>query len=460
MTDGKPLQALLRKYDVPGPRYTSYPTAPRFQKDIGPKEYGVGLERIGASDSLSLYVHIPFCAERCSYCGCHVIPTKKRSVVGSYLEKGLQRELCAVAERLTASPQVDSLHLGGGTPTYLTAEELGELFRAIGESFPVGDIREISVELDPRVTTLDQLDVLRSRGTSRVSLGVQDTADEVQCAIGRRQTLEETITCFERCRQIGFESINLDLVYGLPFQNLARFSQTLEDALALRPNRLAVFGYAHVPWVRSNQRSIDAESLPSSEERIELFLLALEKLTDAGYVHVGLDHFALPTDPLVTAQESGSLGRNFMGYTPFRSCQVIGLGVSSVGQVGGNYFQNEKNLSRYFAGLENDEFAVERGWISSQDDRLRRSVIHQILCDLRIDFTQFVQSHGVSFAEYFAAEHRRLRQLESDGLVELLHERLQVTPLGRFFLRNVAMPFDAYLDRNSGSASQLYSQTV
>jgi oxygen-independent coproporphyrinogen-3 oxidase len=363
---------------------------------------------------------------------------------------------------MPAAPRVVSLHLGGGTPTYLRPEELAALCREVEGAFPLAGAREVSVEIDPRVTTAEHLEVLRAAGASRVSLGVQDASEEVQSAIGRHQTWEETAGCHALCRRLGFESVNIDLVYGLPLQSTARFAHTLDAVLGLRPDRFAVFGYAHVPWIRSNQKAIDPAALPGADERLDLFLMAHEKLTAAGYVHVGLDHFALEGDPLAGAQAEGSLGRNFMGYTPFRGSQVLGFGVSSIGDVGAGYFQNEKKLSRYFARLERGELPVERGWVSSPDDRLRRFVIEEILSNQRLDGADFERRSGLPFAAYFDVEGKRLEELEDDGLIERRDGVLHVTSIGRLFLRNIAMVFDAYLEsRPAGSPGRpLYSRTV
>ena len=454
------IRALLEKYSRPGPRYTSYPAAPHFHGSVRGEDYADHLRQIGTTDdaSLSLYVHIPFCEQRCAYCGCFVIPTRNRAVAEQYT-RCLDKEFRLVRALLRSDTTVDGLHLGGGTPSYLVPAELEALFHSIGESFPASGARKVSVELDPRVTGAEQLEVLRARGTNRVSLGVQDTSDEVQAAIGRHQTREQTADCLTLCRRMGIEGINVDLVYGLPLQTEERFERTLEDVLAFRPDRLAVFAYAHVPWVRPHQKAIDPETLPGVEERCDLFLLAHEKLTASGYIHVGLDHYALPGDELLKAQETGALARNFMGYTSSKRSRVLGFGVSSIGDLHSGYFQNEKKLSRYLTRLERQELPVERGWLSTSDDRMRRFAIQETLCNLKVDHRHFERQFGVPFLEYFEEEGDTLRMLEADGLVELAPQELRVREVGRLFLRNIAMVFDSYLGKTAGEGP-VYSRTV
>ena len=461
--DGSRLQlrGFLKKYDCPGPRYTSYPTALSFHDEVGSDEYEATLARLGPRGQrrLSLYIHVPFCERRCTYCGCFVVPTKRRGVAERYVQY-LRKEMQRVAECVDLDlAHVESLHLGGGTPTFLSATELTQLLEDSQRIFGLDDAREISVELDPRVTGRDQLEALRAMGTNRVSLGVQDTSEQVQEAIGRDQTWEETEACFELCRTLGFEGINVDLVYGLPHQTAPRFERTLSAVLALQPQRIAAFGYAHVPTVRANQRGIETSALPTPEERLELFLMAHDTLTSHGYVHIGLDHYALPGDELARAQLQGRLGRSFMGYTPFKETAVVGLGVSSIGDLGEGYFQNEKKLSRYYARLDADELPVERGCLLSEDDTVRRYVIHEILCNLGLDYAEFHDRFGVSFGDCFAAEKPALEQLEADGMVEISTADLRVTRPGRLFLRNVAMVFDAYLDAST-KGPRAYSRTI
>ncbi len=455
------LLALVRKYDRPGPRYTSYPTALAFTPEVGAEEYVSALGRLPHDARLSLYVHVPFCDERCHYCGCHVIPTRRHEVAGPYVS-ALREEMALLARTLGRAPRLESCHLGGGTPTYLAVDELRALFEAIGEAFVLDGATETAVEIDPRVTTDEHLISLRALGASRVSLGVQDTSPEVQEAIGRHQSRDETVRTFERCRDLGFRGVNIDLVYGLPRQTPERFERTLEDIVSMRPDRLAVYGYAHVPWMRPNQRAIDATSLPEADERLRLHLLAHARLTAAGYRHIGMDHFALETDELSVSQREGRLGRSFMGYTPFRGTRVLGIGVSSIGDLGSGYFQNEKKLAPYSRRLARGELPIERGCVCEPDDVVRRHVIHEVLCNLRVTADDVEERFGIRFDEHFAVELDGIPDLERDGLVEIERDdgrfHLRVTERGRLFLRNIAMVFDRAL--RSPPTGARYSRTV
>jgi len=449
---------LLQKHDRPGPRYTSYPPANHFHEGVKAGDYVRELGRVGAREPLSIYVHVPFCERRCTYCGCYSIPTQRHDVSRKYLDYCL-KELEMVRGRLESPARVAAVHLGGGTPTYLRPQELKELLGRIAGQFELTEDVEVSVELDPRVTTEEHLDALVETGTNRVSMGIQDTAEDVQEAIGRFQGRDESIRFFGLCRKKGFESVNVDLVYGLPRQRPEGFRATLRDMLALRPDRFAIFGYAHVPWVRPNQEKINPAELPKAEARLELYMLAHAELTGSGYRHIGMDHFALPDDDLSRAQEEGRLGRNFMGYTPRRYIKILGIGVSSIGDLTSGYFQNEKKLSTYYASLDRGEFPIERGFLVSPDDLVRRYVIHEILCNLKVSYADFEERFHLLFSEYFAVEMGDIADLERDGLVETSSEWIRVTPAGTLLLRNIAMPFDRYL-RERPPAQATYSRTV
>lgn len=451
-------RSLLAKYDRPGPRYTSYPPATQFHGAVTAADCARELGNVPAGEPLSIYVHVPFCDYRCTYCGCHVIPTRKHEVSRQYLDACLC-ELGMVRDLLPSPARLAAVHLGGGTPTYLAPGEIEELLGGIRTRFEVIPGAEVSVELDPRVTTEEHLDALLEIGTNRISMGVQDTSPEVQEAIGRHQTREQSVEFFRLCRRKGFASINVDLVYGLPLQTADRFARTLRDILDLHPERFAVFGYAHVPWVKANQRGISAGDLPGAEDRLELYLMAHRELTAAGYRHIGMDHFALPDDDLSRAQEEGRLGRSFMGYIPERDRKVIGIGVSSIGDLGAGYFQNEKKLSTYYGRLARGELPVERGFLCGRDDVVRRFVVHEILCNLKLDFAEFRERFGERFEEYFAGELEDVRDLAGDGLIDVDGGGIRVTPLGKFLLRNIAMPFDLYL-RERPPAQATYSRTV
>ena len=452
------IERLLEKFPGTGPRYTSYPAANRFHDGIEGHQHVASLEAQDPDRPIGLYVHVPFCEHRCSYCGCHVVPTRRSGVAEAYLAH-LESEMELLAGHLGSERPLQFVHLGGGTPTYLTPEQLEGLLSSVGSRFSLRNAEEIAVELDPRVTGAEHVERLASIGVNRVSLGVQDSSDEVQSAIGRGQTREQTDDCFRRCRSVGISSINVDLVYGLPRQTARRFVETLDSVIDLGPERLAVFGYAHMPSLRSNQRQIDESTLPSTSERLELLLLAHSRIQEAGYVHVGLDHFARPTDSLSRAQERRELGRGFMGYTPFRDVGLIGVGVSSVSELAGHYFQNEKKLSKYYERVSRGELPIERGWITSDADRTRRFVIHELLCNLRVDYDEFQRRRGVDFGSYFRSELDRLSAFRDEGLVEMRPGELEVTSDGRLFLRPIAMVFDEHLARDGGN-TPAYSRVV
>jgi oxygen-independent coproporphyrinogen-3 oxidase len=450
--------ALLAKYDRPVPRYTSYPPANLFHAGVGACQFVERLHARGAGDRICLYIHVPFCERRCTYCGCHVVPTPKRAIAGKYLEY-LKQEMRLLRGVWSDRGSVAVVHLGGGTPTYLTPIELEELLAAVRAEFRVEEGAEVSVELDPRVTTAEHLDSLLAFGTNRISLGVQDTSEEVQRAIGRFQGREETFRFFALCRAKGFSSINVDLVYGLPHQTRERFHQTLQDVLQLRPERLAVYGYAHLPALRPHQQAIETSALPEPIERIELWALSHEEVTAAGYEHIGLDHFALPGDEISRARARESLGRNFMGYTPHQDVSVLGLGVSAISDLGCGYFQVHKKLAHYFRDLDACRLPIERGLIPTGDDMVRRYVIQEILCSLSVGAERFAARFGIALWEYFAPEAERLKGIESDDLVACSPDGMKVLPGGRLFLRPIAAVFDAYL-RSTPKSTPTFSGPV
>jgi oxygen-independent coproporphyrinogen-3 oxidase len=452
------LPGLVWKYDSPAPRYTSYPPATRFHECVGSADYRAALEARPAGEPLSIYIHIPFCERRCAYCGCHVVPAGRRSIAGEYLAR-LCREMETVRGILPDPGRARSVHLGGGTPTYLDPPDLLRLLRTVHRLFVLPERDEVSVEVDPRVTSVEHLDALRRAGVGRLSVGVQDTSAEVQAAIGRFQGRDLTLRFLDLARSMGFEKINVDLVYGLPLQTLERFRTTLADVVSARPERIAVFGYAHVPGVRPNQEAIDPAALPGAMERVRLFLEAERTLTAAGYRHIGLDHFALPGDALAVASAGGRLGRSFMGYVPRRDEKVIGFGTSAIGDLGQGYFQNEKRLSRYLERVDAGDLPIERGLLLEPDDIARRSVIQDVLCRLRVDHGEFARRSGRAFGEYFDAERASLEDLARDGLVDLLPGGVHVTATGRLFLRTIAMTFDVHARRGPCGAA-VHSRTV
>jgi oxygen-independent coproporphyrinogen III oxidase len=438
---------LLAKYGANGPRYTSYPTALQFREDFDPADYRRAAADPGAEETdLSLYFHIPFCDTVCFYCGCNKVATKNRARAKLYLQQ-IIRELELQAALFDTKRPVTQLHWGGGTPTFLAPDEMNALMAATREHFALRPDHEgeYSIEIDPREASAATIAHLRGLGFNRLSLGVQDFDPVVQRAINRVQPLEMTVECMNAARANGFESISVDLIYGLPHQSVASFRRTLDTILLLAPERLSVFGYAHMPHLFKMQRQMDEAALPSPAQRLALLQLVVEKLTDAGYVYIGMDHFALPDDELALAQKQRTLHRNFQGYSTRADCDLIGFGVSSIGKVGDVYAQNAKDLPGYGAALDAGRLAITRGIRLSSDDRLRRDIITELMCNLELRFEEFEAAYGVRFPSAFAAELECLRPFEEDGLVARSANRLEVLPAGRMFVRNVAMVFDRYL---------------
>lgn len=455
---------LLARYDRPGPRYTSYPTAVEFHEGFTEADYR---ERLAAADRrsaepLSLYAHLPFCEARCLFCGCNVIITRHREVAAGYLAH-LVREIALLSTELPTRRTLSQLHWGGGTPTYYGPEDLERLFGAITRHFSFTEDADIGIEADPRVTTDAHIGRLRALGFNRLSLGVQDFAPDVQAAVHRIQSVEQTSALVARARAEGFLSVNLDLIFGLPHQTADGFARTLEEVLAIRPDRLAVYSFAYVPWIKGHMKRIASDALPSAAAKLDLLALAIERLTSAGYRQIGMDHFALPEDELARAAERGRLHRNFMGYAVRAASDLVGVGASAIGDVAGAFTQNTKKLSAYGAAIDAGRFPVERGYRLSPDDLRRRDVIAQIMCALRVDLTGFGDRYGVSFAEYFEEELDALRREGgpvAHGLVELTADALVLTPLGRPFVRTVAMTFDRYLARRTEGPQPVFSRTV
>ena len=451
-------RALLRKYDVPGPRYTSYPTAPFFRDDFGAEGYERLLGRsaeLGAP--LSLYVHVPFCDTRCLFCGCNVVIARDRDRARRYLAH-LATEVREVA-RLAggAGRRVVQVHWGGGTPTFLPPAELGELALMLRGAFPFDPEVEFGVEIDPRRCSEEQLDALAAAGVNRLSLGVQDVDPRVQEAVHRVQPLERTRAVIEGARRRGIRSLNVDLIYGLPHQTAGSFARTVEEVLALEPDRLAVFNFAYLPEMLPHQRALDPTAMPGPEEKLTILEHVIGRLTGAGYVFIGMDHFARPEDPLARELRARTLTRNFQGYSTHGGADLVGLGASSIGQLAGGYAQNERALGPYQAAVSARGLATCRGLELSADDELRRDVIVALMCQFRVDKGEIAARHGVDFDRVFAAERQRLLPLEADGLVVDTPRRLEVSPLGRLLVRNIAMVFDAYLEARPG---QRFSRTV
>ena len=443
--------SLLRKYDVRGPRYTSYPPAPQFASSFDEQAYrALAAERLKAGP-MSLYVHIPFCRTVCFYCGCNKVITANYKRADDYLTR-LEREMRLQGE-LFGQRQVTQLHFGGGTPTYLNEDDLRLVFDDLHRHFALSDsaAREFSIEIDPRTVTPEKIALLGELGFNRMSLGVQDFDQAVQIAVNRIQSVEQTQAALEAGRANGFRSTNIDLIYGLPKQTLASFDRTLNTVLELRPERLAVYSYAHLPQMFKVQRQIKAEELPDAETKLALLELTIQRLTAAGYVYIGMDHFALPDDELARAQREGTLQRNFQGYSTQAELDLVGLGVSAIGKIGNAYAQNLKMLDTYGEAVDAGKLAIMHGVRMSADDVLRRDLIQSLMCQDRIDIPRLERDHDIDFGRYFASELERLEPLAADGLISIDDRSIQVLPRGRLLLRNVAMVFDAYLKPDGGT---------
>lgn len=438
---------LIRRYDKAGPRYTSYPTAVQFHDGITPSDLLTALDKSCEQRTpLSLYIHIPFCANICYYCACNKVITKDRSRSQPYLDS-LYREIDLLKSHVSPEQQVEQLHLGGGTPTFLSNEQLRELLLKLRESFSLrsDDGGDYSIEIDPREADWATMGVLREIGFNRVSFGVQDLDPEVQRAVNRLQSFEQTEAVMKAARQLGFRSINIDLIYGLPKQTPAGFAKTLEAIIALRPDRLSIFNYAHLPERFKPQRRINAEDLPSPADKLLMFENSIRQMAEAGYRYIGMDHFALPDDLLSQAQDNGELQRNFQGYTTHDHCDLLGMGVSSISQVGDLFCQNTADVNLYQETVDNGQLAVRRGLIRNADDRLRRAVITQLICHFRLAFADIEQRFAIDFCSYFADAWPLLEQMHRDGLIRLDQQGIEVLPAGRLLVRSVCMVFDAYL---------------
>jgi oxygen-independent coproporphyrinogen-3 oxidase len=457
--------ALAPRYDRPGPRYTSYPPAPHFTDAIGPDEAAAAYAARGpGAPPLSLYVHLPFCEAMCTFCGCNVVISRDpESMVPRYL-RGLEREADLAAAALSGGPrETVQLHLGGGTPTWFPPEALERLHGVLASRFDLAPDAELALEVDPRVTTEAHVEALARLGWRRVSMGVQDFDPRVQHAVARVQGEDETARLVERCREAGFQSVNVDLMYGLPHQTLDGFRRTLHAVLSrLRPDRVSLFGYAHVPWMKAHQRRIDEAALPGPVERLALFHAGVEAFVGAGYEFIGLDHFARPEDELALARRRGDLRRNFMGFHTRAGTDMVALGITGIGDVGGLYLQNHHALTAWERALEAGSLPVERGYRRTEDDRLRGAVIQALLCNGRAPASLLAPGGG-DWTATWASEAERLEPLREDGLVVVGEAGIALTPLGRLFVRNVCMVFDAHLGRATSSrrpGAARYSRTV
>ena len=438
---------LIRRLDRNGPRYTSYPTADRFQNTYTGETYrGWAARRNqgGIARPLSLYVHIPFCGTICFYCGCNKVVTRDRSKAEHYL-RYLEREVMLQAELMRGGPKVDQLHLGGGTPTYLAPEQIGALMRTLRGQFDFSASFEGSIEIDPRTVNADTIAALGSHGFNRMSLGVQDFDPDVQRSINRIQSEEQTAAAIEAGRASGFGSINVDLIYGLPKQTLASVASTLDKVIELGADRIAFYNYAHLPTLFKPQRRIAEADLPSPDTKLQMLGEAIRRLTAAGYVHIGMDHFARPQDELAVAQRQGRLHRNFQGYSTHAECDLVGLGASAIGMLGPTYYQNFRTLSDYYGPLDRNELPIMRGFEMSPDDLVRRSVIQALMCHFELCKESIETAWLIDFDSYFAPELAELATLEAEGLLELDPQWISVTPRGRLLIRSICMVFDRYL---------------
>jgi oxygen-independent coproporphyrinogen-3 oxidase len=439
-------QEILERYNIAGPRYTSYPTAPEWADSFGPADYEESLEQSNRSlpaRPLSLYMHLPFCDRLCLFCGCNVVIKKNHDVLIPYLAN-LEWEIDQVARRLDTSRPVIQFHWGGGTPTYLNASQLERLFNYARERFHFAPDAEIGVEIDPRVTEEAQLKTLRRLGFNRLSMGIQDFNPEVQKRVRRIQTYEQSKAVFDLCRSLAFESINIDLIYGLPLQTPESFLDSVDKVIGLDPDRVAMFSYAHVPWLKKQQGSF-SNLIPQGMDKFQIFRAGIERFTAAGYRYIGMDHFARPDDELCLAQANRTLHRNFQGYTTKAGADLLGFGMSSISGLDRVYAQNCRDLEDYYAAIERNSLPVMRGIRLTDDDVLRRAVISRLLCHCILHKEEIESGFGISFDEYFSDELLRLEPLRADGLVELSGRTIAVTQLGRIFIRNVGMVFDKYL---------------
>ncbi|MDR5897500.1 oxygen-independent coproporphyrinogen III oxidase [Halomonas vilamensis] len=452
-------EELLRRYDKSGPRYTSYPTALSFHEQFGAEDFTAALERSNQTDrALSLYVHVPFCRKICFYCACNKIATKNTQLAEPYLSR-LDREMVLTSRHLDTSRSVEQLHWGGGTPTFLTLDQMSDLIDRLDARFGLSSSpdRDYAIEIDPREADVFTLRHLQTLGFNRISLGVQDLNPVVQKAINRIQPRVLTETLMDEAHRLGFRSLNLDLIYGLPHQTQESFADTLRQVIELNPARLSVFNYAHMPQRFPPQRRIKDDDLPSAEEKLAILHTTIDMLTQAGYVHIGMDHFARPDDSLAVAQREGTLQRNFQGYSSHAQCDLVGLGVSAISRVNDVYAQNPTDLARYEQALDAGQLATVKGLRLSQDDLIRRDVIERLMCDMQIDFAAVSQRWNIDAPRYFADTFARLEDAERDGLVVHEGNILRATPIGRLLIRHLAMAFDAHLP---GDTTKRYSRIL
>ena len=451
---------LIRRLDKNGPRYTSYPTADRFVEAFNVDSYSNWVQKReigGIARPLSLYIHIPFCNTLCFYCACNKVITKDKSKSAEYV-RYLIKEMSMQAKLLGPKQVVEQLHFGGGTPTFLSDDEIRELMNAIGQHFKLIDDGEYSIEIDPRKVSDETIALLGQTGFNRISIGVQDFDDDVQKAVNRIQSEEETLRIINAARANGFKSVSIDLIYGLPKQTLEGFGVTLDRVISANPDRLSIYNYAHMPTMFKPQRRIHEDDLPSGQVKLDILSMAVDKLTNAGYVYIGMDHFAKPEDELAVAQRQGRLHRNFQGYSTHSDCDLVALGLSSIGKIGPTYSQNYRDLDDYYDALDRDELPIMRGMELNADDLVRRAIIQALMCHFELSKESFNIAYLIDFEQYFATEMAELLEYEREGLLEISPQWISVTPKGRMLIRNICMVFDKYLRTRTEHAS--YSKVI
>ena len=447
------------KYSKPGPRYTSYPTAVEFSEDFSYDEYIKKLTEQSSDKPLSLYFHLPFCRSACYFCGCNVVFTSKEDKKERYI-KYLKKELAILQNYIDTKRNVIQLHFGGGTPTFFSAKQLEEIIKAIKSVFPNwSKDAEVSCEIDPRFLSREHMSVLAESGFNRVSFGVQDFNERVQQAVHRIQSFEETKRAVDLAREYGMQSVNIDLIYGLPYQTLESFKKTLELTLQLDPDRLAVFNYAHVPWLKKTMRKIDETTLPTPDVKLAILKYTIDFFTSNGYKMIGMDHFAKPEDELFQAIKKGELHRNFQGYTTKAGADLIGIGLTSIGEGEDYYAQNFKEMSAYEEAIDAGKLPYHRGVVLNEDDKIRKAVIMELMANFKLDISRIEKEFGIDFKEYFADALQALKEFEEQDLVKVSDKAIEVSETGTLLIRNIVMPFDAYMKRH-GEAKKVFSKTV
>jgi len=453
-------QALIQRYDHAGPRYTSYPTAKQFHGNVNDKDYKIWVDASNEDPipaTLSLYLHIPFCDTICYYCGCSKIVTKDKTKAPPYIDL-LKKEIALQAALFTDDRSVSQIHWGGGTPTFLSDEQITDIMQTLHQHFKIATDCETGIEVDPRTVNAQRIQYLRQLGFNRISFGVQDFDHDVQLAVNRVHSTEDIMQIIESARQNKFDSINIDLMYGLPEQSLETFEQTLKHTIQVNPDRIAVYNYAHMPEMFKPQRRIDERALPEADQKLAILDLTIEKLQDAGYVYIGMDHFAKESDALVQAQKNGSLHRNFQGYSTHANCDIIAMGITAISRVGDNYSQNVRTIEDYAKRLEDNRLAVFRGIELEPDDVLRREVINKLMCNYTLDIKRLEQKWQIDFLEYFSDALPALHDMTKDGLVTYNRSRLNITTDGRLLTRSICMLFDRYLRQDKTQTN--YSKVI